>query len=111
MMHGEGRSDRPVVPTKPPNEVEPESARPDLCGGPLAREIPTATRCRHRAVVFRGKVKARNNEVRKRKMTLKFHSWTPSLLQCSTSLLDSSLTAESGFKVSRSGFKVGNLEL
>jgi hypothetical protein len=25
MMHGEGRSDRPVVPTKPPNEVEPEA--------------------------------------------------------------------------------------
>jgi hypothetical protein len=25
MMHGEGRSDRPVVPTKPPNEVEPKA--------------------------------------------------------------------------------------
>jgi hypothetical protein len=61
--------------------------------------------------VFRGKFKARNNEVREREMTLKFYSWTPSLLQCSTSFLDSSLTAESGFKVFRSGFKVGNLEL
>jgi hypothetical protein len=36
-------------------------------------------------------VKARNSEVRKREMTLKFYSWTPSLLQGSTSLAVSSV--------------------
>ena len=25
MMHGHGKSDRPIVPAKPPNEVEPEA--------------------------------------------------------------------------------------
>jgi len=25
MMHGHGKSDRPIVPTKPPNEAEPEA--------------------------------------------------------------------------------------
>jgi hypothetical protein len=36
-------------------------------------------------------VNARDSEVRKREMTLKFYSWTPSLLQGSTSLLGSSI--------------------
>jgi len=27
MMHGHGKSDRPIVPAKPPNEVEPEAKR------------------------------------------------------------------------------------
>jgi hypothetical protein len=40
-------------------------------------------------------VKARNNEVRKRKARPKLHSWTPSLLQGSTSLPGASLTAKS----------------
>jgi hypothetical protein len=40
--------------------------------------------------VLRPNVKARNNEVRKRKMTLRFYSWTPLLLQGSTSLAVSS---------------------
>jgi hypothetical protein len=25
MMHGHGKSDRPIVPAKPPNEAEPEA--------------------------------------------------------------------------------------
>jgi hypothetical protein len=41
---------------------------------------------RHRSAVLGWNVKARDSEVRKREMTLKFHSWTPSLLQGSTSL-------------------------
>jgi hypothetical protein len=46
---------------------------------------------KHRAAVLRRNVKARNNEVRKRKMTLKFYSRTPSLLQGFTSLPGSSV--------------------
>src|SRR4030095_9723419 len=41
---------------------------------------------RHRSAVLRGKVKPHSNDVRERKMTLKFHSRTPSLLQDCTSL-------------------------
>ncbi len=48
---------------------------------------------RHRSAVLRGDVEPHSNDVRKRKMTLKLHSRTPSLLQDSTSL---PATAESG---------------
>src|SRR5262245_33856646 len=41
---------------------------------------------RHRSAVLRGEVKPHSNDVRERKMTLKFHSQTPSLLQDCTSL-------------------------
>ena len=41
---------------------------------------------RHRSAVLRGQVKPHSNDVRERKMTLKFHSRTPSLLQDCTSL-------------------------
>jgi hypothetical protein len=53
--------------------------------------------CRYLSAVLGWNVKARDSEVRKREMTLKFHSRTPSLLQGSTSLPGSSLIAESGF--------------
>ena len=43
--------------------------------------------------MLRGDVEPHSNDVRKRKMTLKLHSRTPSLLQDSTSL---PATAESG---------------
>ena len=43
--------------------------------------------------MLRGDVESHSNDVRKRKMTLKLHSRTPSLLQDSTSL---PATAESG---------------
>ena len=49
---------------------------------------------RHRSAVLRGDVEPHSNDLRKRKMTLKLHSRTPSLLQDSTSL---PATAESGF--------------
>jgi hypothetical protein len=52
---------------------------------------------RHRSAVLRGDVEPHSNDVRKRKMTLKLHSQTPSLLQDSTSL---PATAESGFNSS-----------
>jgi hypothetical protein len=52
-----------------------------------------------RSAVLGWNVKARHSEVRKREMTLKFHSRTPSLLQGSTSLPGSSLIAESGLSV------------
>ncbi|MET0643979.1 MAG: hypothetical protein ABWZ17_06345, partial [Candidatus Binatia bacterium] len=42
-------------------------------------------RGRHRSAVLRGQVKPHRNAVRERKMTLKFHSQTPSLLQDCTS--------------------------
>jgi hypothetical protein len=45
---------------------------------------------KYRSAVLDG-VKARDSEVRKREMTLKFHSRTPSLLQGSTSLAVSSV--------------------
>ena len=48
---------------------------------------------RHQSAVLRGNVEPHSNDVRKRKMTLKLHSRTPSLLQDSTSL---PATAESG---------------
>src|SRR5262245_43216224 len=48
---------------------------------------------RHRSAVLRGDVEPHSNDVRERKMTLKFPSRTPSLLQDSTSL---PATAESG---------------
>jgi hypothetical protein len=48
---------------------------------------------RHRSAVLRGDVEPHTNDVRKRKMTLKLHSPTPSLLQDSTSLPP---TAKSG---------------
>ena len=41
---------------------------------------------RHLPAVLRGDVEPHSNDVRKRKMTLKLHSRTPSLLQDSTSL-------------------------
>jgi len=41
---------------------------------------------RHRPTVRDRTLKLVNNTVRKRKMTLKFYSWTPSLLQGSASL-------------------------
>jgi len=41
---------------------------------------------RHRSAVLRGNDKPQRNDVRERKMTLKLHSRTPSLLQDSTSL-------------------------
>ena len=41
---------------------------------------------RHRSAVLRGEVKPHSNEVLERKMTLKFPSRTPSLLQDCTSL-------------------------
>ena len=41
---------------------------------------------RHLPAVHRGDVEPHSNDVRKRKMTLKLHSRTPSLLQDSTSL-------------------------
>jgi hypothetical protein len=41
---------------------------------------------RHRSAVLRGEIKPHSNDVRERKMTLKFHSRTPSLLQDCTSL-------------------------
>jgi hypothetical protein len=50
---------------------------------------------RHRSALLRGDVEPHSNDVRKRKMTLKLHSRTPSLLQDSTSL---PATAESGLK-------------
>ena len=37
MMHGDGKSDRPVVPTKPPNEAEPEEAKEAVEGRGLAK--------------------------------------------------------------------------
>src|SRR4030095_16172051 len=40
---------------------------------------------RHRSAVLRGEVKPHSNDVRERKITLKFHSQTPSLLQDCTS--------------------------
>ena len=46
---------------------------------------------------LRGDVEPHSNDVRKRKMTLKLHSRTPSLLQDSTSL---PATAEFGFNTS-----------
>jgi hypothetical protein len=46
---------------------------------------------KHRSAVLEWNVKARESEVRKREMTLKFHSWTPSLLQGFTSLLRASV--------------------
>jgi hypothetical protein len=46
---------------------------------------------RHRAAVLRRNVKARDSEVRKREMTVRFHGRTPLLLQCSTSLPGSSV--------------------
>ena len=49
---------------------------------------------RHRSAVLRGDVEPHSNDVPERNMTLKLHSWTPSLLQDSTSL---PATAESGF--------------
>ena len=49
---------------------------------------------RHRSAVLREDVEPHSNDVRKRKMTLKLHSRTPSLLQDSTAL---PATAESGF--------------
>jgi hypothetical protein len=48
---------------------------------------------------FEGRVKPQSNDVRERKMTLKFYSLTPSLLQDCTSLpAFFGLTAESGLK-------------
>lgn len=38
MMHGDGKSDRPVVPAKPPNEAEPETAEEAVEGRGLAKE-------------------------------------------------------------------------
>src|SRR5262245_10562482 len=52
-----------------------------------------APRSRHRSAVHRGQVKPQRNDVPERKMTLKFHSRTPSLLQDCTSL---PATVESG---------------
>ena len=46
---------------------------------------------RYCSAVLRWEVKPRHNEMRKRKMTLKFHSRTPSLLQDSTSPADLSV--------------------
>src|SRR4029434_7805396 len=40
---------------------------------------------RHRSAVLRGEVTPHSNDVRERKITLKFHSQTPSLLQDCTS--------------------------
>jgi RNA-directed DNA polymerase len=37
MMHGDGKSDSSIVPTKPPNEVEPESAEEAMEGRGLAK--------------------------------------------------------------------------
>ena len=48
--------------------------------------------------MLRGDVEPHSNDVRKRKMTLKLHSGTPSLLQDSTSL---PATAESGIMPTR----------
>ena len=50
---------------------------------------------RHLPAVLRGDVEPHSNDMRKRKMTLKLHSRTPSLLQDSTSL---PATAEFGIK-------------
>ncbi len=60
---------------------------------------------RHRSAVHRGDIESHSNDVRKRKMTLKLHSRTPSLLQDSTSL---PATAESGMmtNVARSKVKI-----
>jgi hypothetical protein len=46
---------------------------------------------RHRSAVLRGNVKPHRNDVRERKMPLKLHRRTPSLLQDSTSLPASSV--------------------
>jgi hypothetical protein len=51
---------------------------------------------RHRSAVLGGDAKPHGNDVRERKMTLKLHSRTPSLLQDCTSLPAFGLTAESG---------------
>jgi RNA-directed DNA polymerase len=45
MMHGHGKSDSPIVPTKPPNEVEPETkeaveGRELAKGNSLERNMP-----------------------------------------------------------------------
>ena len=53
---------------------------------------------RHRSAVLRRDVEPHSNDVRKRKMTLKLHSRTPSLLQDSTSL---PATAESGINAAQ----------
>ena len=37
MMHGHGKSDRPIVPAKPPNEAEPEQAKEAVEGRGLAK--------------------------------------------------------------------------
>jgi RNA-directed DNA polymerase len=37
MMHGHGKSDRPIVPAKPPNEAEPEEAKEAVEGRGLAK--------------------------------------------------------------------------
>jgi len=37
MMHGDGKSDSFVVPTKPPNEAEPEEAKEAVEGRGLAK--------------------------------------------------------------------------
>ncbi len=37
MMHGHGKSDRPIVPAKPPNEAEPEQAQEAVEGRGLAK--------------------------------------------------------------------------
>ena len=48
-MHGHGKSDRPIVPAKPPNEVEPE-AKEAVEGRGLAKgNAPKRNMSRHRA--------------------------------------------------------------
>jgi hypothetical protein len=37
MMHGHGKSDRPIVPAKPPNEAGPEQAKEAVEGRGLAK--------------------------------------------------------------------------
>jgi hypothetical protein len=37
MMHGDGKSDSSIVPTKPPNEAEPEQAKEAMEGRGLAK--------------------------------------------------------------------------
>src|SRR5262245_19449797 len=80
---------RILWPTKVTLPFSPDSAvgiDRDARHNPSAAKSMGLPRSRHRSAVLRGDVEPHSNDVRQRKMTLKLHSRTPSLLQDSTSL-------------------------